>query len=83
MSSPYDTKAPDEAIAPNGIKTTNISSIGGLTKLSEAGLVIPTFDDVQVTYVSDALPLEQFVSQVYGYLLGLNYVLAPEVRACP
>jgi len=71
----------DKGPTSSELTTTEIGSIGGLSRVSAQGAAIPNFDDIQVSYVADDLPLEEYVSQVYGDLLGLNYVLAPEVRA--
>ncbi|KXI28154.1 secretin N-terminal domain-containing protein [Paraglaciecola hydrolytica] len=64
----------------NNFKTSSIESVGGLSKLSETANVAPKFDELKVSFVADELGLVEFVSQVYGDILQLNYVLAPELQ---
>lgn len=66
----------------NGIfSSQKVEGIGGLSKLSETAIQSPDFDDVHVSFVVDDISLTEFTSQLYGEILNLNYVIAPEIQA--
>jgi len=63
------------------LQVTSIPDLGGINKLIETAKKAPVLEGEPVTFVADQLDVKEFSHKVFNEILGINYVLAPELAA--
>lgn len=70
----------------NSSKNGNFSSVkvqdlGGITRLMEDAKKPPQLSGEPITFSADEISIKEFTSRVFDELLGINYVVAPQLAA--
>ncbi|RZF79174.1 hypothetical protein EXT46_14880 [Pseudoalteromonas sp. CO325X] len=65
----------------NALEVDQVPGMAGLVKMKQEAGISPSFDSSKVTFVADQMAIKLFADEVFGDLLGLNYVLDPALAA--
>lgn len=62
-------------------RSESVDDWGGITKLEETAQEAPELSGEPISFSTDEMIAKEFIAKTFGELLGINYVLAPELAA--
>ena len=72
----------EEDSSKNGnFSSVKVQDLGGITRLMEDAKKPPQLSGEPITFSADEISIKEFTSRVFDELLGINYVVAPQLAA--
>lgn len=72
----------EEDLDKNGnFSSVKVQDLGGITRLMEDAKQPPQLSGEPITFSADEISIKEFTSRVFDELLGINYVVAPQLAA--
>lgn len=81
-SSATEVEKEEEDLSKNGnFSSVKVQDLGGITRLMEDAKKPPQLSGEPITFSADEISIKEFTSRVFDELLGINYVVAPQLAA--
>lgn len=71
----------EEELNVNSFNSVKVQDLGGITKLKEDAKKPPELSGDPITFAADEISIKEFTSRIFDELLGINYVVAPQLAA--
>lgn len=71
----------DKASKSGTFSSIKVQDLGGITRLMEDAKKSPNLTGAPITFSADEISIKEFTSRVFDELLGINYVVAPQLAA--
>ncbi|WP_158678131.1 secretin N-terminal domain-containing protein [Pseudoalteromonas sp. T1lg23B] len=79
VSTSVEKQAPDSDN--RDFKVEQVDDWGGITRLQEDAKTAPRLEGEAITFSADEMPVKEFTNKVFQELLGINYVMSPQLSA--